>query len=67
MSVTSGLSLANTGTPVGAERLTAWMTAPAIRGSQAKTCPRSSTLGQEMLTSIIASPARPRSLAVSLA
>jgi hypothetical protein len=40
---------------------TASTTALAARGSQAKTCPRSSTFGQEMFTSTIARPGWPRS------
>ncbi len=64
MSVTSGESLANTGTP--ALRRTAEMTSPAARASHAKTVPRSSTLGQLMLTSSIVMPGLLRSLAASL-
>ena len=56
MSVTSGESLANTGIRVSLFRFTAWITPEAATGSQANTCPRSSTLGHEMLTSIIATP-----------
>ena len=52
MSVTSGESLANTGTFGCAARRTAEITRPAAIGSQANTWPRFSTFGQEMLTSI---------------
>ena len=56
MSVTSGESFAKTGTPGRCWRRTAATTSAAARGSQAKTWPRSSTLGQVMLTSTIARP-----------
>ena len=67
MSVTSGESFAKIGTPRGALSRTAPTTRAAVRGSQAKTVPRSATLGQEMFTSIIATPGRPRSLSASAA
>src|SRR6202167_6226416 len=57
MSVTSGDSLANTGMSYRARPRTASMTAPAAPASQANTCPRSSTFGQEMLTSMAVTPA----------
>ena len=56
MSVTSGESLAKTGTPCEVLRRTASTTSADGAGSQAKTWPRSSTLGQEMFTSTIATP-----------
>jgi hypothetical protein len=53
MSVTSGESFAKIGCAGSAARRTAPITRDEAIASQAKTCPRDSTFGQEMLTSII--------------
>ena len=60
MSVTSGESFAKTGTPGVEDRRTECNTSAAAAGSQANTWPRSSTLGQEMLTSIAETPSTRR-------
>ena len=65
MSVTSGDSLARTGTADWVARRTAWTTVAAATGSHAKTWPRSSTLGQEMLTSMAEMPSTARSRVAS--
>ena len=65
MSVTSGESLASTGMPGSVLRRTAVTTSAAETGSHANTCPRSSTFGQEMLTSMAATSATWRSLDAS--
>ena len=67
MSVTSGESFANTGTAGAVCRRTACTTSAAATGSQAKTWPRSATFGQEMFTSMAASPGAPRSRRASSA
>ena len=61
MSVTSGLSLARTGTSGDVWRRTTCTTEPAENGSQANTWPRDSTFGHEMLTSSAAIPGSWRS------
>src|SRR5690606_21986416 len=61
MSVTSGASLAKTGTPGRTWSRTARTTDAAAAGCQANTRPRSSTLGQAMLTSMPAMPGTLRS------
>ena len=61
MSVTSGDSLASTGMRGSVARRTADTTAEAGSAWQAKTWPRSSTLGHEMLTSIAETPSALRS------
>ena len=65
MSVTSGDSLAKTGTPGALLRRTPSTTGALDTGSQAKTRPRSSTLGQEMLTSIAVTADECRSFCAS--
>ena len=59
MSVTSGESLANTGTDGCAARRTAPITREEAMASQANTWPRFSTFGQEMFTSIAATAGFP--------
>ncbi|CAB4683349.1 unannotated protein [freshwater metagenome] len=56
MSVTSGDNLAIIGSSPPIFLLTLSITALAVSGWQAKTCPRFSTLGQEILTSIALIP-----------
>src|SRR5579875_150852 len=65
ISVTSGDSLANTGTSCRALARTAATTAPAACASAANIRPASSALGQERLTSIAVTPAASDSLAAS--
>ena len=56
MLVTSGESLAKIGTLLLVLRRTWWITPEALITSQANTCPRLSTFGQEMFTSSAAMP-----------
>ena len=67
MSVTSGESWLSTGTDGAVCRRTARDHADAAPGSQAKTRPRFSTFGQEMLTSSADQPGAPRSRRASSA
>ena len=66
MSVTSGDSLTITGTPGVVARRTAATTPAAATGSHAKTWPRLSTFGHEMLTSTALTPSELRSRCASL-
>ncbi|CAB4943090.1 unannotated protein [freshwater metagenome] len=62
ISVTSGDNLTMIGNSPPRVRRTTSTTARDAIGSQAKTCPRLSTLGQEIFTSTADSPGTPRSL-----
>ena len=66
MSVTSGESLANKGILAETFLLTVLITSAAAVGSHAKTCPRFSTLGQEILTSIPTTPGISLNLSATL-